>query len=301
MIGAQGHIVSSHDKAPVLPKKEWPTKAREVTIDAAIDAYRLWGNLVRGVGIVAYDSLAVLDFDPIEKTVNVEPEKYEERKAWREKMIPKLMQATYCERSRSGRGLHFIFRTKRHFSGERGISALATHYAIDFLTGMKYCDITADWVNDLPAVDGTELLEQLIEKVRIAHPDESGSGNNSGIVGTYSFEALTEIMSHLDPNQFDYNGWIYVGICLWQETLGTNMGLAVWDNWSKRSHKYCQTLTPHSRWVTFKPTGIEKGTSVGIGHVIRLAEKSGANIAAIRLKHAAPISEAAKTMTWNEK
>lgn len=285
MIGAQGHLVCGHDKAPVYPKKDWQLKSKDVTLDAALSAYRSWGSVVRGVGVVCYDSLVVLDFDPIEKTINTDPETYEARKVWRENAGKMLTGKTYAEKSRSGRGSHYIFRVARNFSGNRGIGILRAYYAIDFLTGLRYCDITGDRMNNLDIAFGEAAVENLLITVDKKHPDDPGGGIGSA-PGTVPIAALEEYLTFIKPDPEDYHTWITIGVCLWQETMGSNVGLKLWDDWSRKngSYKYGMKMLPVDKWRTFKPTNAS-GQSVSIGTLIRMAEKGGANVGEIRLRH----------------
>lgn len=299
ILNAKGHLVASHDKNPLYPAKDWQMGAMLITRDVAMDAWRKWGDVVRGVGVVMYDNLVVLDFDPMEKTEQHDPEMFAVRKEWRDKKELQLLKGTYAEKSRSGRGSHYIFKVSCNFAGRRGIELLKRYYAIDFLTHHRYCDITGDRLNDLEPFDGTGVLYGLLDKIERSFVDIDPRSRSTIPPGTYSIECIAELLQHVWVDPEDYAGWLEIGFALYRETNGGNDGLNLWDQWSRAvgGEKYKGFKSVEYKWSTFRP---EKQRYT-VGSIIKRAQSGGANVTAILLKHRGGISEVARTMVFAQR
>lgn len=300
ILDAKGHLVAGHDKNPCYPAKNWQIDAAKVTLDEAMRAWWAWGDAVRGVGAVMYDNLVVLDFDPMEKTIENDPDTYEQRKAWRDRKEAQLLKASYAEKSRSGRGSHYIVKSTCNFSGRRGIEIFKKYYAIDFLTGHRYCDITGDRLNDKDPEDETGGLFGLLDKMEKAYVDIDPKSQSRIPPGSYPLECLAEMLRYVWIDPEDYGGWIEVGFALYYETGGSGAGLNLWDEWSAAigGLKYKGTASVTYKWGTFRP---EKQRYTA-GSIIRRAKAGGANVTAIMLQFKSlPTDTAARTMVFAQR
>lgn len=65
-----------------------------------------------------------------------------------------------------------------------------------------------------------------------------------------SHERIAQALRELDPNRFDYDGWLQVGMGLYHETGGSSEGYQLWVDWSERSDKH-HASTNETKWPSF--------------------------------------------------
>ena len=274
-------------KGPLIPAKDWQLHGNQLSATEAAEYANKWGFNIAGVAATMRDDLVTFDFDPIEKTIERDPEFYESRKGWRERFEEKLQLYTYAEKSRSGRGSHYIVRVPQGFTGRRGIELSKKFYAIDVLTGARYCDITGYRINSLPVADDSGLVSWYLSQMEDKHIDADSTTGITYEHGTFPIACLEELLDYVKIDLEDYSGWLEIGLALFNETHGSNAGLQLWINWSQKygGEKY----NPHNityKWGTFKLNKYK----YSVGSIIRHAKAGGANIAQIRLRH----------KTWSE-
>ncbi|UPT53339.1 hypothetical protein [Synechococcus phage Ssp-JY38] len=174
LISAPGHLILGNDKKPQYPVKDWQVPSEQLSIDAAMSAYRGWGDLVRGVAAVMGPSLLTLDFDPVEQehidNAAVYGISLQDIEDTRESIMDAGLSNTYAEGSHA-RGTHIVFRVSQSFIGRRAARLLKRCFAIDTLHGNKYCHITGKRLNDLAPAESTEPLQQLFEAIERAYPE----------------------------------------------------------------------------------------------------------------------------------
>lgn len=68
---------------------------------------------------------------------------------------------------------------------------------------------------------------------------------------TSSLGELQQLLAHQDPDM-NMQDWVKVGMAIHHETGGSDEGLALWDEWSRRSDKY--TGDTFTRWRSFHDT-----------------------------------------------
>ena len=249
LISASGHLVSSHEKIPIYPSNvDWPITCLDCNIDKVIWAWREWGDGVRGPGAFMGETRLALDFDPFSRVANGDAKVAEKRKEWRDGLEAGLIKRFYGENSRGLTGKHFICAVDHSFAGRRGIDLLKKHYAIDVLTGSRYCDITGDRINDCGMIDGTEIIEDLLAQVEAAFPDNTTVANGGGANGTYPIPCLRELLTFVRVPLDDRKGWTGIGMALHTETAGSDDGLSLWDEWSRATggEKYTSLTTSQS-------------------------------------------------------
>lgn len=283
LIGAIGHLVAGHNKNPIYPGKDWHLHGNQLPLETAMSAWRAWGTAARGVGIVMRDSFVVLDFDPFEKTRERSPQGYVEREQWRVNFENRLLQYTYAEQSRSRRGSHFVLKVSGNYVGRRGIELFKHHFAIDVLTGSRYCDITGYRLNDLPVANGDLMIGRYLTQLEESYADTEGTSGVTYQHGTYTMACLEELLEYVKVDLEDYGSWIEIGLALFNETHGSNIGLKLWDNWSAKMGgvKYTGSHDLTYKWSTFKLNRYK----YSVGSIIRRAKAGGANVAQIRLRH----------------
>lgn len=79
------------------------------------------------------------------------------------------------------------------------------------------------------------------------------------------FPELEALLKSQDPNG-PYADWLRVGMALHHETKGDRAGLALWNNWSMRSHKYKDLADLDTHWRSFK---FDANNAVTIGGLRR--------------------------------
>lgn len=66
--------------------------------------------------------------------------------------------------------------------------------------------------------------------------------------------SLTEILQLLNPD-CSYDEWIRVGMVLCNASVGSLLGLKLWNEWSAKGRKYIGIADLESRWQTFVHAG----------------------------------------------
>jgi hypothetical protein len=105
--------------------------------------------------------------------------------------------------------------------------------------------------------DVLDVDAALASAAEAAQPASEGAPGGAGLS-----EAERERIESLLPfvgGVADYEKWLHVGMCLHDETRGSQQGLALWDAWSRQASNY-EAAACAAKWVTFKIGG---GKSLG--------------------------------------
>lgn len=118
--------------------------------------------------------------------------------------------------------------------------------------------------------------------------DESRSTTPPGQYGINVLKALLEFIS-----AEDYQVWTSVGMALFRETLGSSEGLALYEDWSRKSEKYGGRSVIEKKWRSFE--GGHK-RPVTIASIIFKARQGGANVSEIlegfsKISEVCPVEE----------
>jgi Virulence-associated protein E-like domain/Primase C terminal 2 (PriCT-2) len=168
---------------------------------------------------------------------------------------------SYTEMSVSGKGLHTIVKIDRNRVVRS--KSYEKFFGTDFKEceiayGNKYFTMTGTVIDDLyTVVDATHTLLRFIpgNRQRADAANETAAEQET----TFDKELLSKVVQSLGElnkhRKDDYHSWIEVGMSL--RSL-ENVGLALWDNWSKGSSKYVPGEC-YKKWQTFN-TGDDRLT-----------------------------------------
>jgi hypothetical protein len=126
----------------------------------------------------------------------------------------------------------------------------------DFLVNL-YKILPGGW-----AVEKIDGLNKLVPQNAIKNELVSVK-NNHFVNQKINIDELKVHLNNIDAD--DYNIWLNVGMAL--NDYDTELGLQLWENWSKKSYKY-KLFDCNEKWNTFKSEGITIAT------IIDLSKKS---------------------------
>jgi hypothetical protein len=96
------------------------------------------------------------------------------------------------------------------------------------------------------------------------------SSNGSTVASDASdLELAPQILDAIAGDADGYDSWLSVGMCLHQRFDGSDAGLRLWDDWSRRSPKYTEGCCD-AKWG-----GFQRGGALGFGTLIKRAEARG--------------------------
>jgi hypothetical protein len=161
----------------------------------------------------------------------------------------------YIERSPSGDGLHAIGYGKKFDPlGSNGSGLEAYCFA-------RYFTVTG--------IEGRGDIEDLAEIVTTQIAPLHAIANANQYPGRRDAlrpsaqTDLDELLDHIsDADADSYNEWIRVGMAMHDASEGSELGLAAWDRWSRRSAKWGEGECA-AKWRTFSSEG--KKSVVGAG------------------------------------
>lgn len=84
-------------------------------------------------------------------------------------------------------------------------------------------------------------------------------------------DQLHSLINQLDPDR-SYEDWVHVGMIIHNETDGSDEGLVMFDDWSKRGGKYKGTEEIETKWHSFKNY---TGKPLGMGTLIHMVNQRG--------------------------
>jgi len=192
-------------------------------------------------------------------------------------------------RSSGGHGIHIIFmwqapqdaRSVRHRLGQvldecglkngtRGVankqveifpkqdSVPADGWGSMFVLPFAGKSVALDPVT-LEESDAAEVRLQTSGPVPVAEPEPVREPTSYET--TPELEEVSEALSHLDPNEYDYDQWVRLLFAAHAGTGGSEEGFAVFDKWSQRFARYTREETEKQwRAARVKPDGIGVGT-----------------------------------------
>lgn len=242
-----------------------------VTYDDAIGCLSAAGDYYSGVGFAlqADAGIVALDFDDCV---------FDGRIA---QHVEDLCSGTYTEFSPSGTGVRAFFAgtlmSKKDVDAKRGDFPVEVFGHNGFVTFTGQVTETCS----LFGWDGT--LAPLTPAVLQMYRDRGW--DDAQTPGAASEMALMSLQPTLDitnaevaewlaklPNDMDYDDWVKVGAAVHQQTLGSDEGFALFDNWSKLSPKYTSEDFSRGRWRSYgKYTG---GNMITFAWVIKQAKES---------------------------
>lgn len=85
-----------------------------------------------------------------------------------------------------------------------------------------------------------------------------------------SDKKVKKALKLLDPNKFEYDEWLTVGMALYHQYRGSSEGFDLWDEWSLRSDKYNEYEQKH-KWPSFK-SGHDRNP-ITFASVLKLAKE----------------------------
>ena len=97
--------------------------------------------------------------------------------------------------------------------------------------------------------DGTEGSQAENEEVE-GHGDFENLQPRLGLNEQAIRKALASITK---PEYYAYENWIKVGMALWHETNGSEVGLEYWVQWSEQDPNFKSEEDCRSRWPGFRP------------------------------------------------
>ncbi len=82
---------------------------------------------------------------------------------------------------------------------------------------------------------------------------------------------LKVLLTRFEPD-CHYNEWFLIGCAVFNETGGSEAGLALWDDWSSRGSKYRGPAETNRKWLSMNP---EHPHPVRMGSLRAMVEANG--------------------------
>lgn len=184
--------------------------------------------------------------------------------------IPEVSGAGLIVETGSGGGSkHLYFKAPSdtalvgHLPQYKGIDMKSSGYVVgagsQHASGNKYTAVHGcpDDIDDAPAA--------LIDALR--KPEYHRTEHNGGIMDV-THSDLSDMLSHVDNNDLDYETWIRIGMSIHHALDGD--GFDLWDKWSMTSPKYDDN-SMGAKWHSFGKSSMP----VTIGTLIHYAEAGG--------------------------
>lgn len=210
-----------------------------------------------GVGLTMHGSngLVGLDFDDCVVDGVILPE------------VAALLDGTYSEFSPSGTGVRAFFtggiqdRKDHNDSGKNG-------YPVEFFCRKGYLTVTGNLTPDCEMWGWGETVAPLTDAVLALYRRRFGGGGLDGPVSAadggdddwfgslapkvgLSVEKATALVNALDED-CGYRDWLYAGQSLHHEFDGSETGLAIWRDWSRKSQEnYPGDAALDAKWASF--------------------------------------------------
>lgn len=215
---------------------------------------------------VVVDGFLIVDIDPR----NGGKESY--NKLCADLDIDLLSTGTFTVKT-GGNGYHIYFKCDR-----KDLKKKHDEYkGIDFITnGMVIgCGSKHASGQYYHAYNKTSLDNILNAPERLVEALEKKKKVNVAPVRRYQEEPTTlrdvqSALNYIDPDIGHEDGWLSVGMALYNETQGSETGFFVWDNWSQGGESYDANLIK-AKWRSFSV----KEDGIKYGSIFRLARQAG--------------------------
>jgi hypothetical protein len=118
-------------------------------------------------------------------------------------------------------------------------------------------DLFGHWSN--PPMIPDVLLALWKRELSGQKPAAAEPGTLQAPVGA-EFDEIRKVLEQYNPDD-DHNEWVKIGMAIHHETGGSQAGLALWDEWSRKGSKYGErkgdqpAQYPKDKWRTFKTDG----------------------------------------------
>lgn len=97
-------------------------------------------------------------------------------------------------------------------------------------------------------------------------------------------EIIELVLSRLDPD-IHYNDWLRAGAAIFNETQGSILGYALFDEWRSGAAKYKGGAESYRKWKSFK---LDHPNPAKLGSLIHILESEGISWDKCRSEHNAP-------------
>lgn len=235
-----------------------PDRAQLVSFDEAAATCRKGRYSGVGMAVLPEWGIVALDFDNVVQDGVVDAR------------VLAVVAGTYAEISPSGTGVRAFMRgslaSKKDIKEERSRVKGADFYPVEFFGHNGFVTVTGDvlpecsmWGHDTVLADLTPAALKLYEQ-RFGTPNAvvttgGGSDDLSWLMAVTPKLGLTleQVKQALDAlvNDFDYDGWVKVGMAVHHETDGSEEGFELWDAWGQKSSTYTTEKYGRERWRSF--------------------------------------------------
>lgn len=229
-----------------------------VALDRAVAAVVKGGY--SGLGLAMHGSLGLvaLDFDDCVVDGVILPE------------VLELIQGTYSEFSPSGTGVRAFFRGS--LRDDKDHNEDKTHgFGVEFFCRKGYVTVTGNVTGDCEMWGWTETVAPLTDEIVSLYRQRFGGVAGGAAGGTaavgdevddswftslapkvgLSVEKATALVNALDED-CGYRDWLQAGQALHHEFDGSDTGLAIWRDWSRKSgEKYPGDRALEQKWASF--------------------------------------------------
>lgn len=224
--------------------------AQLVSYERAVAAVVKGGYSGVGIAMVEANGLVALDFDDCVVDGKIHED------------VVAAIDGTYSEFSPSGKGVRAFFRgvvqdRKDHDEGgEKG-------FGVEVFCAKGYVTVTGNITPDCEMWGWGETIAPLTEAVKTLYQQRFGDAGRSSAdsdddwfasltpkVGL-SVEKATALVNALDADG-GYDEWLKAGQALHHEFDGSDTGLSIWRDWSRKSGgKYPGDAALERKWATF--------------------------------------------------
>lgn len=227
-----------------------------VGYERAVGAVTRGGYSGVGLAMNAANGLVALDFDDCVVDGVIKPE------------VAELCSGTYSEFSPSGNGVRAFFKgmvrdDKDHDEdGKKG-------FGVEFFCRKGYVTVTGNVTFDCEMWGWTETVAPLTDEILALYRERFGTAGSPAVGSVEWGEADDDWFSSLTPkvglsvekatalvNALDedggYDDWLKAGQALHHEFDGSDTGLSIWRDWSRKSgEKYPGDAALEKKWATF--------------------------------------------------
>lgn len=271
--GLQIIPIIPYSKQPAL---KWDPWLDDLSLKKIIQHWRK--NPSNEVGCIVADNMVVLDTDskeakealwPIERDFNFRPMLVIKTKRGYHHYF-RLAPGTYVKSDAHDTAK---FPDRIDIKASRGMVVLPPSTDKEI-----YC-LYAKNVSELEAVN-QDFIDAIFKHNgrQLPRPAPAVSpARNKHVTRVVSLEKIKALLDHIEPD-CGYEDWSRVLMAIFHKTQGSEDGFNLADNWSSRGRKYKGTNEIETKWRSFRG---DVPNPVGIGTLIMLAGKGGANTAAI--------------------
>ena len=227
--------------------------ANLVSYDRAVAAVVRGGYSGVGLAMHGSNGLVALDFDDCVVDGVVQPD------------VEALLDGTYAEFSPSGTGVRAFF--KGSLKDDKDHNKNGSHpFAVEFFCRKGYVTVTGNVTPSCDMWGWSETVTPLTDAVLALYQQRFGGGASS-VPGDdsddaewfdsltpkvgLSVEKATALVNALDED-CGYNDWLHAGQALHHEFDGSETGLSIWRDWSRKSgEKYPGDAALEQKWASF--------------------------------------------------